>query len=175
MGLGSNVGDRRAHLKAGLAGIRTFAQIRAVSSLYESEPVGPGFDYGAGSGAGSGPRGSQSFLNAVADCRGPLSPEATLERLLVVEESRGRTREGRGGPRTLDLDLLFFESRIVRSATLRVPHPRWRERAFVCEPLVEVVPHLVDPESGWTVEEWCRAERPNGHVARIAPPQWVDP
>ncbi|HUX16476.1 MAG TPA: 2-amino-4-hydroxy-6-hydroxymethyldihydropteridine diphosphokinase, partial [Phycisphaerae bacterium] len=113
------------------------------SSLVETDPVG----------VGAQPR----FLNAAAVGTTTLEPRALLEALLAIERERGRERPAPGAARTLDLDLVLFGDRMVDEEGLRVPHPRFRERRFVLEPLAEIAPDLVDPETGKTVGEILRA------------------
>ncbi len=135
IGLGSNLGDRRAALEAALARL---CPVR-VSGIVETEPWGR--------------PGQPHFLNAVAEIETDLEPQALLERLLEVEREQGRVRAERWGPRTLDLDLLIYGDRIVRSGTLDVPHPRLAERRFVLEGLAELCPDRLVPGLGRTVRE----------------------
>ena len=111
--MGSNLGDRDAHLAAGLAALRATAGIEvvAVSPLYETDPVGPP------------PQGP--YLNGAIELATTLTPDALLERLLAIEVSQGRTRgPDRNAPRTLDLDLLLYGDRKLAGPDLEVPHPR---------------------------------------------------
>jgi 2-amino-4-hydroxy-6-hydroxymethyldihydropteridine diphosphokinase len=131
VGLGSNLGDREETLRAAVARLSDGPRVEvlAVSSLRETDPVGPIADQ---------PR----FLNGVVVLETSLSPRELLHRLLEIEAEFGRTREGPpGGPRTLDLDLLLYGDEHVEEPGLRVPHPRLHERSFVLEPLEEL---------GWT-------------------------
>lgn len=137
IGLGSNLGDREATLRGALARLNAWRGIRvlAVSRFRETEPVG----------FTDQPR----FVNAVAAVETELEPRPLLEAMLAIEQAMGRTREGpRFGPRTIDLDLLVYEDRIVDEPGLRVPHPRLHERAFVLEPLAELQPGLFVPGLG---------------------------
>jgi 2-amino-4-hydroxy-6-hydroxymethyldihydropteridine diphosphokinase len=146
LALGSNLGDREAHIEAALAGLRATPGVRAVacSSLYETEPVGP---------PGQGP-----YLNAVARLETELEPRALLARLLALEREAGRVRSGvRDEARTLDLDLLFHGARCVDEADLTLPHPRLHERPFVLAPLAELAPALVHPRLGRSVAELVRS------------------
>ncbi len=175
LALGSNLGDREAHLAAALAGLRATPglAVTAVSSVYETDPVGPP------------PQGP--YLNAAARVRTSLTPRALLARLLEIEAGRGRLRRGvRAAPRTLDLDLLLYGDRCVEAPELTVPHPRLCERAFVLEPLCDLAPQLRHPTLGTTIEELARrirdrdpaavrrysgfALRPPGVPESIAPP-----
>ena len=141
VGLGSNLGDREATIRAALAELAASegVEVAAVSALRDTEPVGPVAQ----------PR----FLNGVAALETTLSARALLDLLLAVEARFGRDRGAvpAQGPRTLDLDLLLFGAAVIEEEGLHVPHPRLHERAFVLEPLAEVAPGLEVPEKG-TVE-----------------------
>jgi 2-amino-4-hydroxy-6-hydroxymethyldihydropteridine diphosphokinase len=140
--LGSNLGDREAHLRRALDALRATRGIQwlAVSRIYETEPVGPP------------PQGF--YLNAVAEIETGLEPRDLLDRLLQIEVEEGRIRRGvRDEARTLDLDLLIFADRCIAEEGLIVPHPRMQERGFVLEPLCELAPQWVHPISGRTVAE----------------------
>ena len=141
--LGSNLGDRRAHLDHARARLAATLGDFRCSSYVETDPVG----------VGPQPR----FLNAAAVGTTALEPRALLDLLLAIERERGRERPAPGAARTLDLDLILFGDRIVDEEGLRVPHPRFRERVFVVAPLAEVAPGLVDPETGKTVGAIFRA------------------
>jgi 2-amino-4-hydroxy-6-hydroxymethyldihydropteridine diphosphokinase len=146
--LGSNLGDREAHLTSALAQLRRTAGIGAVvcSSLWETAPVGP---------PGQGP-----YLNAAARMMTTLDPRALLNRLLQIEASRHRVRGAIDAARTLDLDLLFHGDQVLNEPGLRVPHPRLHQRPFVLAPLRELVPGWVHPELGVDVAELAaRLER----------------
>ena len=141
VGLGSNLGDRAAHLRAALAGLAATPGVERVvaSSLYETEPVGP-------------PQGR--YLNAVAALDTTLDAYALFARLAELERAAGRVRgPERNAPRTLDLDLLLFGDECVDTAELVVPHPRLHERAFVLAPLAELAAEVVHPRLHVTVAE----------------------
>jgi 2-amino-4-hydroxy-6-hydroxymethyldihydropteridine diphosphokinase len=135
--LGSNLGDRGATIHAAVDALAADPEIDviAVSALRETDPVGY-LDQ---------PR----FLNGAAAVETDLEPRALLERLLAVEASLGRTREGPPmGPRTIDLDLLVYGDSVVDEPGLEVPHPRLHERRFALEPLAELAPGLEIPGRG---------------------------
>ena len=137
VGLGSNLGEREASVRAALERLAADPAIDvvAVSELRETDPVGY--------------ENQPRFLNGVAALRTELSPREVLERLLAVERELGRTRSGpRFGPRTIDLDLLLYGDEVVDEPGLVVPHPRMSERRFVLEPLVELDPDLSVPGRG---------------------------
>ena len=94
-----------------------------------------------------------AYLNAVVIGKTALAPHALLEFLLGVEDGRGRTRPFPLAPRTLDLDLILFGGLVVDQPGLRIPHPRFRERRFVLEPLAELAPEWIDPVTGTSVQE----------------------
>jgi len=133
--LGSNVGDRRAHLNFAVASLRRLLTNLAVSRYYETVPVGV-----------SGPQAM--FLNAAAVGNTSLTARAVLEALLAIEQERGRERPYARAPRTLDLDLILLGDVVLDEPDLVVPHPRFRERRFVLEPLAEIAPDLKDPATG---------------------------
>jgi 2-amino-4-hydroxy-6-hydroxymethyldihydropteridine diphosphokinase len=136
--LGSNLGDRHAHLDYAVTRLQSFLSPFNVSRYLETEPFGV---------TGDQPR----YLNAAAVGETTMSARAVLDTLLEIERERGRTRPYAVAPRTLDLDLVLFGGESINEPGLVVPHPRFRERRFVLEPLVEIAPDLVDPVSGLTV------------------------
>ena len=142
--LGSNVGDRRGHLDHAVAALRRLLTSVTVSRYYDTVPVG-----------GSGPQAM--YLNAVAVGDTALAPRALLDALLAIEQERGRERPYANAPRTLDLDLILLGEVVLDEPGLMVPHPRFRERRFVLEPLAAVAPDLRDPVSGKTVGELLSA------------------
>jgi 2-amino-4-hydroxy-6-hydroxymethyldihydropteridine diphosphokinase len=145
VGLGANLGDRAATIAeaVGRLGRLPATSVVAVSSLRETDPVG----------VVDQPR----FLNGAAVLETELTPRELLDGLLEVERRLGRVRTAeRFGPRTIDLDLLLYGSRIVDEPGLSVPHPRLHERAFALEPLRELDPQLVVPGRA-TVSQLLRA------------------
>ena len=142
--LGSNCGDRRAHLDYAVSTLRALLTNLTVSRYYDTIPVGV-----------SGPQAL--FLNAAVVGDTTMSARALLDALLAIENERGRERPYPNAPRTLDLDVILFGDAIVKEPGLTVPHPRFRERRFVLEPLAEVAPELRDPVSGKTIAELLAA------------------
>jgi dihydroneopterin aldolase/2-amino-4-hydroxy-6-hydroxymethyldihydropteridine diphosphokinase len=129
--LGSNLGDREAYLRLALAEL---GAVTAVSDVYETEPIG-------------GPDEQGAYLNMVAVVATPLDPFAFLRRCQRIEELARRVRLVHWGPRTLDVDVLFFDDVVVESPELTLPHPRVGERRFVLAPLSDVAPERVP--RGW--------------------------
>jgi 2-amino-4-hydroxy-6-hydroxymethyldihydropteridine diphosphokinase len=137
VGLGANLGDRSAMLRAALEQLDAEPGVRvvAVSTVRETEPVGY--------------LDQPQFLNAAAAIDTDLPPRELLDRLLGIERRLGRTREGpRFGPRTIDLDLLLYGEERVDEPGLAVPHPRLHERLFVLEPLSDLDATLIVPGKG---------------------------
>ncbi len=133
VGLGSNLGDRRALLRAAVDGLAAAGDVVGVSPLYETEPVG-------------GPGGQGPYLNVVVELSTADTPRQLLERCRALEEAAGRVRTVRWGPRTLDADVLWVQGCEVDEPDLTVPHPRLWERRFVVAPLADLAPDLVTSE-----------------------------
>jgi len=123
--LGSNLGDRRAHLQFAIDRLRAILTDVRVSSIHETAPEGV-----------DGPQ--PDYLNAVVAGVATLSPIALLQTLLAIERERGRTRPSRRASRTLDLDLILYGDEVINTPELTVPHPRYKDRQFVTRPLAEV-------------------------------------
>ncbi len=137
--LGSNLGDRLANLNQAVARLATVGSVTALSSLYETDPVGF--------------VDQPSFLNAVVRLQTSLPPANLLAHLLSVELELGRVRTFRNAPRIVDLDLLLFDQTVMHTAELTVPHPHLQERSFVLVPLAEIAPDLVHPVLGVSISE----------------------
>jgi 2-amino-4-hydroxy-6-hydroxymethyldihydropteridine diphosphokinase len=142
--LGSNLGDRENYLRKALALIAELPHTHVVhvSNFIETKPVG-------------GPIGQGLYLNAAAVLSTQGTADNLLEKLLEIETHLGRDRTNgqRYAPRTLDLDLLFYDQDIHESETLTLPHPRMHERRFVLEPLCEIAPDWKHPNLGKTVQQ----------------------
>jgi 2-amino-4-hydroxy-6-hydroxymethyldihydropteridine diphosphokinase len=145
--LGSNLGDRRAHLDFAATQLRGLLISLRVSSITETAPVDV-------------PDDQPPYLNAVAVGETTLEPEALLKKLMAIERARGRERPSFRAARTLDLDLILYGDRVMRTDTLEVPHPRFRDREFVLRPLVELEPGWIDPVTGQTMEKLLHSLEP---------------
>lgn len=138
--LGSNLGDRTAHLGWAVEQLSRFIDDTRVSPVIETAPVDV-------------PDVQPPYLNAVLVGDTGLSPEALIERLGEIEAARGRRRTTFREARTLDLDVILLGNQVIDTPRLVVPHPRFRERPFVLGPLAVLEPHWVDPVTGKTVKE----------------------
>lgn len=145
--LGSNLGDREAHLAFAVRRLAASFDDFHLSSYFETVPEDV-------------PGPQALFLNAAATARTTLSARGTLARLLAIEREHGRERPFPGAARTIDLDLILFGVEVIEEAGLSVPHPRFRERRFVLEPLCQIAPDALDPVSGLTMA---------GLLARLPP------
>ncbi len=157
LGLGANLGDREHNLSDALRLLDATAGIRllAVSSLYESDPVGY-LDQ---------PR----FLNLVAGVETTLEPEGLLDAVLGIERRLGRIRTFPNAPRTLDIDLLFYGEHPLRTERLTLPHPRYAERPFVVVPLEEVLAHPAFNHPQWKTLRAELKTNPNREGLRRLP------
>jgi 2-amino-4-hydroxy-6-hydroxymethyldihydropteridine diphosphokinase len=138
--LGSNLGDRRAHIEFAITQLESLLNNVRASSIVESDPQDV-------------PDEQPQYLNAVVVGETELAPQDLLEQVMAIERSRGRERTSLRAARTLDLDIVFYGQQIIRSAALEIPHPRFRSRAFVLGPLAELEPGWRDPVTGRTVGE----------------------
>jgi 2-amino-4-hydroxy-6-hydroxymethyldihydropteridine diphosphokinase len=144
--LGSNLGDRRGHLTWAFERLADLLSHVRVSSILETDATGV-------------PDDQPPYLNAAAVGETPLGPHELLDALLDLERTQGRVRTGWRSARTLDLDLILYGDAILDEPGLRVPHPRFRERAFVLEPLAEIAPDWVDPETRLSIRELATKRR----------------
>ena len=143
LGLGSNIGDRKANLARAVAMLAAHPQIEVVdvSSIHETEPVGY--------------TKQPDFLNAVARVETTLRPRELLDVILAIEAEMGRERTIRWGPRVIDIDILLFDGEQVDEPGLEIPHPRMMERQFVLDPLAEIAPDLVLPNGRTARQASC--------------------
>lgn len=156
VGLGANLGERAQTLASAVAAIGEIAVVSAVSSLYETEPIGPA---------------QPDFLNAAVRVTFEGTPQELLVGLLAIEQALGRERRDRFGPRTIDLDLLLAKGMEVNEPGLVVPHPRLLGRAFALAPLLDVMPGAVDPGTGVPLLEALAQLGAQG-IRRVAGPDW---
>ncbi len=138
--LGSNLGASQQILEQAMQKLEVQAQIvvDAVSSWYETRPIGPE---------------QPNYLNGCALLTTSLSPWDLLDTLLKIENEFGRVRQERWGARTLDLDILLYDDQVLETERLQIPHPRMRERAFVLVPLAEIAPNWLDPVTGSAIAQ----------------------
>lgn len=161
IGLGANLGQAGATLRAAVAGLRALpgSTLTGLSSLYRSAPVGPA--------------GQDDYLNAVARLDTPLPPHELLRALQGIENAHGRVREVRWGPRTLDLDLLLYGNDRIATADLTVPHPEMTRRNFVLVPLLEIEPGARLPD-GTALNDLAVAHDTAGLAVARAGTGWAD-
>jgi 2-amino-4-hydroxy-6-hydroxymethyldihydropteridine diphosphokinase len=138
LSLGSNLGDRRAHLNWAVDRLAAHLADLRLSSILETDPVDV-------------PDPQPPYLNAVVVGKTDLAPDVLIQKLLDLERQQGRTRPAPRAPRTLDLDLILYGDLILNTAALTVPHPRFRDRRFVLAPLAELEPDWRDPVTGKSI------------------------
>jgi 2-amino-4-hydroxy-6-hydroxymethyldihydropteridine diphosphokinase len=158
LGLGSNVGDRESHLRAAIEMLREQGvEVEAISSTYETEPVGEVLD-------------QADFLNAAIRIRTELEPEALLDLCKEIEVDRGRALDApRHSPRPLDVDLLLLGGLELSSERLTLPHPEVSSRRFVLAPLLELDPQLTMPD-GARLADALDALGPGQRATKVGPP-----
>jgi len=140
LSLGSNLGNREKYLREAISRLQELGIIKQVSAFYETQPVEV--------------RTEQPwFLNCALAIETELMPLEFLSRMLGVERSMGRVRTEPKGPRTIDIDILFFGNDVLDTSELTVPHPALQQRRFVLEPMTEIAPALVHPVLKRTVRE----------------------
>lgn len=144
--LGSNLGDRRAHLASAVERVAAFLVDLRVSDIIETDPLGVS-------------ESQPPYLNAAVVGRTTLPARDLLDSLLAIEAEGGRVRRGWRSPRTLDLDLILHGESVIDEEGLQVPHPHFRDRLFVLEPLAQIAPEMRDPVTGATMGELLAALR----------------
>lgn len=140
LSLGSNLGDRERYLREAISRLRELGVIRRVSAFYETQPVEVQNE-------------QPWFLNCVLAMETQLMPLEFLGRMLAVEQSMGRKRTEPKGPRTIDIDIVFFGNDVLDTPELTVPHPAMHQRRFVLEPLAEIASDVVHPVLKRSVRE----------------------
>jgi 2-amino-4-hydroxy-6-hydroxymethyldihydropteridine diphosphokinase len=158
IGVGSNLGDRKANIAESLERVGKLAGSRIVrtSSLYESEPHGNAKNW---------------FVNAAFELETDFAAAELLKKLKTIEEAMGRKRvKGKKwGSRIIDLDILFFDSEVVSSKILKIPHPELAKRRFVLLPLAEVAPQVMHPELGQSVSQILASSKDSKRVVLLPP------
>lgn len=142
IGIGSNEGQREWNVARAVEALSDSVEVLSVSSMYETEPMYL--------------ENQPWFVNCVARVRTVMSPRELLGVVKEVEESMGRRRGKRFGPRVIDLDILLYGDQVISDEGLEIPHPKLQERAFVLAPLVEIAPEVVHPLSGESASEMLR-------------------
>ena len=140
LSLGSNLGDREKHLREAISRLRDLGGIRQISAFYETQPVEVQNE-------------QPWFLNCALAMETELMPLEFLGRMLALERAMGRIRTEPKGPRTIDIDIVFFGHDVLDTPDLTIPHPAMQQRRFVLEPLAEIAPDLVHPVLKRTVRE----------------------
>jgi len=155
LSLGSNLGDRAAHLRTCILKLQAVGEIIHVSSFYETEPLEL--------------REQPWFLNCAVELRTDLEAQDLLAHVQVIEASLGREREISKGPRTIDIDILLFDSLVIAQNNLDIPHPAIEKRRFVLAPLAEIAPNVIHPRLRKTAQQLL-GELPDesGKVSRLA-------
>lgn len=152
--LGSNMGSKKQLILKALVYLDSFAgDIDKTSSFYET--------------AAWGKTDQESFLNLALVIHTPYSPQLLITKILSIEKMMGRKREEKYGPRTIDIDIILYEKKIINSKNLVVPHPEMQNRRFVLEPIVELVPNFVHPLLHKSMRELLNECKDNLTVKRL--------
>ena len=157
IGVGANIGPVRENFARALRSMEECARVVAVSSLYESDPVGP--------------QDQPRFTNAVVKAETELSPFELLGRLKTIEKEIGRKKTTRWGPRMMDLDIIFYGDLVISTDSLVIPHPRAHERRFVLEPLLEIEPAAWHPVKDMAVRDICSGLGDSQAISRTGGPE----
>ncbi len=152
LGLGSNLGDRRRHLRRAVEFLRGLGRVTALSPLYQTEPQGM--------------PGAEDFLNLAAALETDMEPQALLAAVKEQERRQGRSPGEPMRPRPIDVDILLAGGLVLSSPALTIPHPRLAQRRFVLAPLADIAPRALHPALGKTVAELLAALGEGQRVAR---------
>ncbi len=154
LALGTNVGERKRNLEKAIQALKDhpLIQVKKISSLYETEPVGF--------------LDQDKFLNQVLECEVDLSAKELIQTTQAIEKKLGRKKTFLNGPRIIDIDILLYEDIEINEADLIIPHPRMQQRAFVLVPLEELAADLVIPSVGETVSQ-CLKKLPSSDIAGL--------
>lgn len=151
--IGSNLGNRVQNCLNAIEEICSFSKLSAVSSAYETEPVGV--------------NDQPWFVNCVVKIETALSPLSLLKQLQDTEQKLGRRCKGTLEPRTIDLDIVFYDNLVFKTQELVIPHPRAHKRRFVLEPMCEIEPDFLHPVIGLSIRELLNQLVDYGKVIRI--------
>jgi 2-amino-4-hydroxy-6-hydroxymethyldihydropteridine diphosphokinase len=153
LSLGSNLGNRKGQLHEAIRRLEVMGRVASVSSFYETEPVEL--------------TEQPWFLNCALALETSKTPEQLMAEILTMEAQMGRRRIQNKGPRSIDIDILLFESVVMASPSLTIPHPAMQQRRFVLEPLVEIAPEAWHPVLGHSVRELLEALPAGQSVRRV--------
>lgn len=153
LSLGSNLGAGAANLRQAINSLEKLGTVQTVSSFYETEPV-------------EVEREQPWFLNCAVALKTQLDPQPLLERILALEQAMGRRRTEPKGPRTIDLDIIFWGDAVINTPVLTIPHPAMQQRRFVLEPLAEIAPGFRHPVLKRSVRELLADLPPEGGAVR---------
>lgn len=144
LALGSNLGERQAYMQRAVGEMAALGRPGRIAPLYESAPYGDG--------------AQPAFLNSALELATALAPRALLDGLKAIEQKLGRKTRRRWGPREIDLDIIFFGQETVQEAGLTIPHYDYRNRRFVLQPLADIAPDFIAPDTRlplWRMLEEC--------------------